>query len=319
MSDIKLFRVSPQGIMELQGRSMGLERSLQSLMENNLEVLLGVCCLASEYSTGAKHKGRIDTLGIDENGCPVIIEYKRNINENVINQGLFYLDWLMDHKAEFKLLVLERFDKKTAENIEWGGPRLLCIAGDFTRYDEHAVLQMNRNIELIRYRHYPDGFLVLERVNAVTAEIIPEIATFPVALTPHIKTKQAYTTVSQYLERAPGSVKDLYQSVEDLLLTLGDDVEKKVLKFYFGAPPGGKFYFAFKRIKNIACVEVRVQALCVVAYLKCPITPDTIIEGFTRDVSNIGHFGTGDLEVTIRTKEDIERARHLFEMSYQAN
>ena len=64
--------------------------------------------LASEYSTGPKHGGRIDTLGIDENGNPVIIEYKRATNENVINQGLFYLDWLLDHRAEFKLLVMER-------------------------------------------------------------------------------------------------------------------------------------------------------------------------------------------------------------------
>jgi predicted transport protein len=309
MSNIKLFHVTTQDVVELQGRSMALERSLQSLMEKNLEVLLGVRFLASEYSTGLQHKGRIDTLGIDENGCPVIIEYKRTTNENVINQGLFYLDWLMDHKAEFKLLVLERFAKEAAESIEWSSPRLLCIAGDFTRYDEHAVRQMNRNIELIRYRHYPDGFLILERINGATAESVPEATPLPPGSTSHPKSKQAYTTVSQYLERAPVAVKELYQNVEDLLLSLGDDVEKKILKFYI----------AFKRIKNFACVEVRVQGLCVVAYLKCPITPDTIIEGFTRDVSNIGHFGTGDLEVTIRTKEDIEKARHLFEMSYQAS
>jgi len=74
-------------------------------------------------------------------------------NENVINQGLFHLDWLMDHQAEFKLLVLDKLGKGTCESIEWSAPRLLCIAGDFTRYDEHAVLQMNRNIELIRYHH----------------------------------------------------------------------------------------------------------------------------------------------------------------------
>ena len=59
--------------------------------------------------TGAKHRGRIDTLGLDENGCPVIVEYKRHNNENVINQGLFYPDWLFDHKADFRLLVIDRF------------------------------------------------------------------------------------------------------------------------------------------------------------------------------------------------------------------
>jgi hypothetical protein len=49
--------------------------------------LLGVRFLASEFVTS--NGGRIDTLGLDENGCPVVIlEYKRASNENVINQGL---------------------------------------------------------------------------------------------------------------------------------------------------------------------------------------------------------------------------------------
>jgi predicted transport protein len=304
MSDIKLFRLQLSGVTELQGRSMALERELQTLMEKNLETLLGLRFLASEYFTGAKHKGRIDTLAIDENRCPVIIEYKRTNNENVINQGLFYLDWLMDHQAEFKLLVLEKLGKDTCESIEWSAPRLLCIAGDFTRYDEHAVLQMNRNIELIRYRHYPDGFLILEKVNSTSSDA----PAFCSGTTPEGKGhKHVYKTVSEYLESAPEDMKALYQTVEDLLLSMGEDVDKNVLKFYV----------AFKRIKNFACVEVRNKSKCVLVFLKCPITADTFIEGLTRDVSGIGHFGTGDLEVTIRSKEDIERARRLFEMSYQ--
>ena len=67
---------------------------------------------------------RPDTLGLDDNDCPVILEYKRSLNENVINQGLFYLNWLMDHQAEFKLLVLERFGRASADSIDWSGPRL---------------------------------------------------------------------------------------------------------------------------------------------------------------------------------------------------
>ena len=132
--------------------------------------MLGIRLLGSEYRTGPKHRGRIDTLGIDENASPVIIEYKRATNENVINQGLFYLDWLLDHQAEFKLMVLEKLGKQVADAIDWSAPRLLCIAGGFTRYDEHAVQQMNRNIELIRYRRFGDGLLMLELINAVQAE-----------------------------------------------------------------------------------------------------------------------------------------------------
>ena len=101
MGDIKLFQVKNDMVKELEVHSFAVEKSVQTLLEKHLDVFLGVKFLASEYSTGNKHGCRIDTLGIDENGCPVIIEYKRAINENVINQGLYYLDWLMDHKAEF--------------------------------------------------------------------------------------------------------------------------------------------------------------------------------------------------------------------------
>src|SRR5689334_22104200 len=148
MSDIKLFRMNGGNVTELEGQSVAVEKSLQVLIEKHLEQFLGVRLLASEYSTGKTHAGRIDTLGIDENGCPVIIEYKRSLNENVMNQGLFYLDWLLDHKAEFELLVLKKFGQAPADEIEWSSPRLLCIAGDFTKYDSHAVQQINRNIEL---------------------------------------------------------------------------------------------------------------------------------------------------------------------------
>ena len=47
---------------------------------------------------------RIDSLGIDKNGSPCIIEFKKNQNDNVINQGLSYLRWLLDHKADFEIL-----------------------------------------------------------------------------------------------------------------------------------------------------------------------------------------------------------------------
>ena len=152
MSDIKLFRLASGQATELQGDASDLEKPLQTLIENNLAPLLGIRFLASEYSTGKTHAGRIDTLGLDENHCPVILEYKRSAGENVINQGLFYLDWLMDHQAEFKLLVMAKLGTPAAGAIDWGAPRLVCIAADFTKYDGHAVQQINRNIELILVR-----------------------------------------------------------------------------------------------------------------------------------------------------------------------
>jgi predicted transport protein len=301
VSDIKLFRLAPGHVDELHGSSVALEKSLQTLMETHLETFLGVRFLASEYSTGKTHGGRIDTLGIDENNSPVIIEYKRSLNENVINQGLYYLDWLLDHRAEFTLLAMKSIGQAVEDAIDWSSPRLICIAGDFTRYDEHAIAQINRSIELVRYRQYGDEFLVLELVNAVRTEPSPGTGDPPKPT----KTK----TVTEYLAQATPELSNLYHATEAFCLALGDDVTKKVTQVYI----------AFRRIKNFACAEVHPQSKKLLVYVK--VDPDSIeLEpGFTRDVRNIGHFGTGDLEITITTSDELVRAQQLLVASYESS
>lgn len=304
MSDIKLFKTIGKVVEELAGSSVELERSLQTLIERNLETFLGVRFLASEYSTGKEHGGRMDTLGIDENGCPVIIEYKRASNENVINQGLFYLDWLMDHRGDFELLVLKILGKEDAENIEWSAPRLLCIAGDFSKYDEHAVKQMDRNIELIRYRRYEPDLLMLDLVNATTAQTSANGGASRSG-----GSRSERRTVTSYIEKADRKLRDRYEAIRAYLLALGDDVQEKTLQNYI----------AFKRIKNFACVEVHINTKNILVYVK--IDPDRLelVDGFTRDMRGIGHFGTGDLEIVIRNDDDFERAKPLLIKSYEAS
>ena len=309
MSDLKLFRLGAGSVVEVPGTAVALEKSLQSLIEANLEAFLGVRFLATEFSTGKQHGGRMDTLGLDENGFPVIIEYKRSTNENVINQGLFYLDWLMDHKRDFEWLALERFGGEIAKAVDWSSPRLICIAGDFTKYDEHAVKQMDRNIELIRYRRYGDDLLLFELVNATTTSSATNAAAPAGDAGTGSRSRAARGTVSQYLEDAPSDLRDLFEALKAHLVALGDDVQVKTLKNYF----------AFKRIKNFACVEVHNRTRNLLVYVK--VDPDSLEleEGFTRDVRNIGHFGTGDLEITLRSFEDMKRTLSLIELSYESS
>ena len=304
MSDIKLFKSINGIVTELPGQSASIEKSLQNQLEANLDSYLGVRFLASEYTTGKVHGGRIDTLGIDENGCPVIIEYKRSLNENVINQGLFYLDWLMDHKAEFELLVLKQFGKEVSESIEWSSPRLLCVAGDFTKYDEHAVQQINRNIELIRYRKYGDDLLLLELVNVTSATETIENKQKPAK-----KGKSQEKTARENLEKCSQELRDIFESLRTFVTALGDDVQEKTLKNYI----------AFKRFKNFACIEPHPGQGRLLVFTK--VDPDSIKleEGFTRDVREIGHWGTGDLEISIYSMDDLEKAKPLLIKSYEVS
>lgn len=303
MSDIQLFRLAAGSAVELPGRAAAVEKQLQALIEAQMPTFLGVRFLASEYATGKTHKGRIDSLGLDENGCPVIVEYKRHSNENVINQGLFYLDWLLDHQAEFRWLVMEKLGKDVADAIDWAGTRLLCIAADFTRYDQHAVQQIPRNIELLRYKLFDNDLLLLELVNAVSVADVTAAKPDTESAATHKSASKDKSFDEQYAGALP-ETRAVYDALAAHVLALGDDVTERRLKLYT----------AFRRLKNFVSVVMYPNKMLVM--LK--VDPGTVAleEGFSRDVRQIGHWGTGDLELTLRTQADFDKAKPLLDRSY---
>lgn len=270
MADIKLFSIKGQ-IEELHSKEVTLEKELQKLLEENMNTFFGVTFLKSEYRIT---NGRMDSIGIDENNCPVIFEYKRSMNENVINQGLFYLDWLLDHKADFKLLVMDVLGNEKADAIDWSMPCVICVANDFTKFDEHAVNQMHRNIKLVKYKKFGDNLISLEFLNAPQVQPI----TFDDnSIKSTRKSNWKDKDFKQYFAEAGEKNQNLFYSVRDYVLSLGDDISENQLKLYV----------AFKKVRNIVCVEVYQS--CVLLHLR--LNPDTVdlIPGFTENVRNKGH------------------------------
>lgn len=307
MSDIKLFKLGSNTVSELMSQAARYEKDLQELLEQQMETFLGVSFLATEFTTS--NGGRIDSLGLDENRCPVIIEYKRHTNENVINQGLFYYDWLLDHKAEFQLLVMKELGPEIADDIEWDGARLICIASDVTKYDEHAIKQIDKNIELMRYKYFGEDLLMLELVNTQSTKK----ANHPTKISKPSTTKSTKQEKShqQALSNSSANLLKLYSEICEFCESLGDDSQRKELKLYT----------AFKRIKNFASFHVLPQKKDerIVMYLKVDPSDISLEEGFSHDVTNKGHWGTGNLEVVIRNQQDIEKAKPLIKQSFDIN
>ena len=299
LADIKLFNINGK-VQEYQAGTVTLEKELQTVIENNMETFFGVTFLASEYST--TDGGRMDSIGIDENHCPVIFEYKRSVKDNVINQGLFYLNWLLDHKDSFKVLVIQKLGMKAAEEIEWSMPRVVCVAGDFTKYDSSAIKLINRNISLIRYKKFGKDLLMFEQIN----ENIVAAATDDNTLS-GTKTKSMGRTFAEHKKDAPPEILEMYEDMRDYILSLGDDVTENQLKLYV----------AFKKIKNIICAEIFNNRLLL--HLKLDVSTVDYEDGFTRDTSKIGHYATGDVEVVIKNRDDYEKAKPLLERAYNEN
>lgn len=146
--------------------------------------------------------------------------------------------------------------------------------------------------------------ILLDLVNATSAEN-GTLATETV--TPRTRATTS-RTIEDRLSAASDEVKDRFESLKAYLLALGDDVQAKTLKHYF----------AFRRLRNFACVEVHPQNGLIVLYLKVDPELVELQQGFTRDVRQIGHYGTGDLEVTIRSDEELEKAKPLILRSYES-
>ncbi len=293
MSDIQLFSTKDE-VQELVPSQVTLEKELQNLIEKNMKLFFGVQFLESEYRI---KDGRMDSIGIDENNSPVIFEYKRSINENVINQGLFYLDWLLDHKGDFKLLVLERLGEEAAEAIDWSIPTLFCVANDFTKYDVHAVNQMQRNIRLVKYKKYNNGQILFEHLNTPTVKAVEQS---------DIKSNEEKDkkTHLDKLAEAPEELRTIYFEICNYIESLGDDVSANQLKFYK----------AYKKVQNIVCIEILKKHILL--YLKLDPATVELKEGFINDMTNKGHYGTGDLQIVIKTPEDFIQAKSLLDRAY---
>lgn len=298
MSDIKFYRfkqtdnASTEKIAsELVSTEANLERTLQNLVEANMESFFGVRLLRSEYVI---KDGRMDSIGIDENYSPVIFEYKCHKDENVINQGLFYLDWLLDHKGDFQILVQQEWEPEAVEKIDFSAPTVFCIAKEFNKYDLHAVNRMGVNIRLVKYHFYEDDLICFEHLNS------PSVTGNSGCSDSRVSHKKA---------KNKEALTETYEELCAFIESLGDDISRTQLKYYL----------AYKKVRNFVCIERTSSGIKLYLPLdpKKYIKPQDPIPGFAmRDVSATGHHGTGDLEVVIGSLDALERVKPLIEQAY---
>ncbi len=290
-------------VNQIKSRSFPNERVLQRLFENNLLQLLGVQFIASEFTTGDRQRGRIDSLGLDQDGYPTIIEYKKTSKENVINQGLFYLDWLVDHKGDFEIAAQKVLGSSIS--IDWSSPRLILVAETFSEYDKYAVNRIGANIDLWSYGLYGDNLLYLDPLFVTNPQVLK--TSLKTKITAEVEPQELPTyTLDHHIKGKSSKMVDLYQELRDHIFTFAEEGEI-VEKF-------NKMYIGYKHGKNFC--EVRIQTAALKVWLDIPLSELKDQLGLVRDVSDIGHYGTGQVEMHLSNSTDINNAVPLIEQSF---
>jgi len=298
-----IFQINNNNVKKVPPIKISLERDIQKIFEENLDKILNITFLASEYSTS--FGGRIDSLGIDNNGAPVIIEYKKGQNNNVINQGLSYLRWLLDHKADFDVLVQK---VKIDTDIDWASPRVICIAESYNKFDLDTADLLPMKIELLKYRIYENGVLLVEPETQQKIRI-STVKVFDKKETNSLKERKQYT-VNDHLKNASKKIKEIFVIMKEQIVALDETIIEE---------PKAK-YIAYKLATNFVDVVVLKDSLKL--FFNVPSgkldDPHSIARNLTKP-TRIGHWGNGDYEAKFSNKKDIEKIMELIKQSYIYN
>lgn len=309
-----IFDISENQLSAVEQKNFALEKDLQSLIEKNLGTVFNCRFVASEFSTGAQHAGRIDSLALSEEDNPVIIEYKKVESSELINQSLFYLHWIQDHKGDFEIAVQKQLGSDA--KIDWSDIRVICIAPNYKKYDLHAVQVMGANIELWKYRLFSNNSLYIEEVfyatksAAVSTSVGSSGNAYKNPIMVEAGKKAALTratatyTLDERLEGKSEEIQELTATIREFIIGLDESIEE--------VPK--KFYVAYKVSQNIACMEVKGKNIKLFLKLKPSDIPDGT-ENY-RDVTSIGHFGTGDVEFTVSSEAEFEPVKEFVVMAY---
>jgi predicted transport protein len=301
-----LFKINGSTCKKIIAKDLDLEKNLQSLFEQNLEELLNIAFLAHEYSTS--FGGRIDTLGMDKNGSPCIIEYKKNQNDNVINQGLSYLRWLLDHKADFEMLCQKN---KVNIEIDWDSPRVICIAESYSKFDLDTADILPINVELLRYRIYDENILFLEPENYQKVKISTTGIIKKTKLQKEkINQLQKVYSIDDHLQGINKETVQLFQSLREKILSIDQNIIEEAKKKYI----------AYKTSTNFVDVVIMQFGLKIFLNVESGhlIDPSKIARDLTKP-QPIGHWGNGDYEIRFEKESDADAVFSLIKQSYDLN
>lgn len=277
------------------------EKDIQKLCESNLETFFSVRFIATEFSTGAKHAGRVDTLGLDENGYPVIVEYKKIGSQSIISQGLYYLNWLNDHKGDFHVAAQQALGNDV--QINWEAPRLILLAQSFSKYDPYAVEDMGLNIELKTYRYYKNDLIYFDNLYTPPSNVIIARSKKEAKKTEAVKQYD----LSHHLGGKPQEVIRLFEELREAIMSFSDEghIQETI----------NKQYLAYKTTRNFC--EIVVQAKGLKVYIDIDNG-----EGFedskilTEDCSTKGHWATGNTRFFVASEDEIDYALSLIKQAY---
>lgn len=263
-------------LKNLNLKNFELEKDLQDFVERNMQKILGYTFLDTEFSINSY---RFDSVAFDnENDAFVIVEYKRGVNESLVDQGYAYLKTLIDRKADFVLLYNEKTNSNKKKNdFDWSQTKIVFVSPKFTQYQIDATSYGNMPFELYEIRRYENELYDIDKISKSKK-------TSSIGISKAFETdemKQVNKEIKVYdedyhLSRATKITKDLYIELKNRLEDLNLDLIQSYTKNYIVYKKDAKH--------NIFSLWLKKDWIEVCLHLKQGKLIDN--ENLTYDISN---------------------------------
>lgn len=292
---MQLYQTKSNELQELIEVPFRLEKEIQTLFEQNLSEFTGLDFIKSEFVIKSN---RIDTLAYDEeSNAFVIIEYKRERNYSVVDQGVSYLNLMLDYKADFVLEYNETQNKNIKrQDVDWSQSRILFVSPSFTDFQKQSTNFKDLGIELWEIKRYQDGIVSINPLQK--AKSAPSIKQVQKVESQEIQkiTKEIQQYDEEYhLADKSDDIRELYEQFRDSILNLAPDLEINPKKLYIGLK---------KQKRNVVYIEIQKKILRITLNAKMGDLDDA--KDLCRNVSNIGHWGVGDYQTDVTDTDNLE-------------
>lgn len=301
---MKIYQIEEGIVSPISSISFKLEKDIQFLIEKNLQVIFNLQFVKTELTI---KNFRIDTLGYDkENKSFVIIEYKKDRNFSIIDQGYTYMSLLLNNKAEFVLEYNENTNSQIKrDDIDWSQSRVIFISPSFTEYQKHSINFKDVPFELWEVKKYENNLISLSQHKNSSSESISSVEIQSSSIVKEVSREIKIYSEDYHFERrnTPDSIKELYFILKERIVNLGE-VDMVPRSTYIG----------FKRKTNFVDIDFQKGNLWL--WINLPKGKLDDPKGISRDISSIGHYGNGDYEVKVFPDTDIDYVMFLINQSY---
>jgi predicted transport protein len=291
-------------LKEVKEKPFKLEKDIQKVFEVNLSALMGLELVKSEFTIKNK---RIDTLAYDAQSCAfIIIEYKRDKNISVVDQGFTYLSLMLENKADFIVEYNESLKRNLKrEDVDWSQTRVAFVSPSFTENQIQATNFKDIAIELWEVKQFENDTLAINPIKkSISAESIKPITQQTQSLKNVTAEIKVYTE-QDHIEKASDLTAELYEKFKEAILNLRDGIEV--------VPK--KTTITFKKGKNIADIIIQKKALKII--INCQLGSLEDSKKIASNISNIGHWGNGDYQVQVEDDKNLEYIMSLVKQAIQ--